>query len=358
MKHFNLKQKGPDTLLVLKEQFINNFKHGRMQVTAIATVLMIAITTAYDWSHTYLLYGKDALLSRNKPGPAAGEAGQEKTGRLLNTGQEKDIQRHLTNYKPTDPESGQLNSAVWDRKTIIALIEHLFGIEMSRGTVGRYLKLWGFTPKKPAKKAHEQNPKAVKDFKEVTFKQLKDKCSKENGVIVVLDETGVHSSTYIGKSYSPRGKRCTSDLSSQKFRKNIIISSSLEGQLNYMTYDNSMNSQRYIIFLNRLLKQYNGQKIFLLADNMRVHHAKILKEWAIDKDKLIEFCYFPSYSPELNPIEYINGYIKVQMFTQRPVRSKNDLEERIRSVLRPLQKRPQEVKRFFYHPELDYMKYT
>jgi transposase len=91
---------------------------------------------------------------------------------------------------------------------------------------------------------------------------------------------------------------------------------------------------------------------------MKVHHAKILKELAIGKDKLIEFCYLPSYSTELNPIEYINWYIKRQMFTQRPVRSKKDLEERIRSVLRPLQKRPQEVKRFFDHPELDYMKYT
>jgi transposase len=219
MKYFNLKQKGPDALLVLKEQFINNFKNGRIQVTAIATVLMIAIATAYDESHTYLMYGKNALLSRNKPGPAVGGASQEKNGRLLNPGQEKVIQDHLIKYKPTDPESGQLNSAVWNRKTIVALIEYLFGIEMSRGTVGRYLKLWGFTPKKPAKKAHEQNPKAVKQFK--------DKCTKENGVTVALDETGVHSSTYIRKCYSPRGKRCTSDLRSQQFAKNISISSSL-----------------------------------------------------------------------------------------------------------------------------------
>jgi transposase len=91
---------------------------------------------------------------------------------------------------------------------------------------------------------------------------------------------------------------------------------------------------------------------------MKVHHAKILKEWSVGKDKQIEFWYLPSYSPELNPIEYINGYIKHQMFIQRPVRSKKDLEARISSVLRPLQKRHQEVKRFFNHPELDYMKYT
>jgi transposase len=242
MKNFNLKQTSPETKLAMKKQFINNFRNGQMQVAAIAAVLMLAVSTVYGWAHIYLLYGKAALLDRHKPGPASGGASQEKNGRLLDPGQEKVIQDHLIKYKPTDLESGQLNSAVWDRKAIRALIEYLFGIVMSRGTVGRYLKLWGFTAKKPAKKAHEQNSKAVNGFKEVTFKQLKNKCIKENGVVVVLDETGVHSSTYVGKSYSPRGQRTTSDLSSQKFTKNIIISSkSLESELNYMTYDNSMN---------------------------------------------------------------------------------------------------------------------
>ncbi|MDR0548718.1 MAG: helix-turn-helix domain containing protein [Deltaproteobacteria bacterium] len=93
MKNFNLKQISPETQLAMKKQFINNFKNGKMQVAAIAAVLMLAVSTVYGWAHIYLLYGKDALLARHKPGPDSGGASQEKNGRLLN------VDRHVIVYQ-------------------------------------------------------------------------------------------------------------------------------------------------------------------------------------------------------------------------------------------------------------------
>ena len=43
-----------------------------------------------------------------------------------------------------------------------ALIEDRFDIRLSRWTVGRYLKRWGYTPQKPLKRAYERYPAAVK----------------------------------------------------------------------------------------------------------------------------------------------------------------------------------------------------
>jgi transposase len=47
------------------------------------------------------------------------------------------------------------------------------------------------------------------------------------------------------------------------------------------------------------------QKVFLILDNLRVHHSKIVKQWAEDNKEKIELFYLPSYSPEKNPDEYL-----------------------------------------------------
>lgn len=45
-------------------------------------------------------------------------------------------------------------------------------------------------------------------------------------------------------------------------------------------------------------------------DNLRAHHAKIFKAWLGKYEKEIEIFYLPSYSPELNPDEYLNCDLK------------------------------------------------
>jgi transposase len=52
----------------------------------------------------------------------------------------------------------------------------------------------------------------------------------------------------------------------------------------------------------------------MVVDNVRFHHAKLLKKWLINNTKL-ELVYLPPYSPELNPIErawwYMMNYVRV-----------------------------------------------
>jgi len=45
-----------------------------------------------------------------------------------------------------------------------------------------------------------------------------------------------------------------------------------------MVYQDMMNTQTCIRFLRRLIKD-TGQKIFLILDNLKVHHSKIVKKW-------------------------------------------------------------------------------
>ncbi|AWF80578.1 hypothetical protein BTJ40_07015 [Microbulbifer sp. A4B17] len=53
------------------------------------------------------------------------------------------------------PDQLKFNYALWARKAVMELIEREYGIKIPIRTVGDYLKRWGFTPQKPARRAYE-----------------------------------------------------------------------------------------------------------------------------------------------------------------------------------------------------------
>jgi transposase len=89
-------------------------------------------------------------------------------------------------------------------------------------------------------------------------------------------------------------------------------------------------------------------------DNLRVHHSKPVKKWVKDHSDQIELFFLPSYSPELNPDEYLNCDLKDGVHSKVPSRSKKDLKKKALSHLRKIQKSPKRVKSYFKHPKIAY----
>ena len=118
-------------------------------------------------------------------------------------------------------------------------------------------------------------------------------------------------------------------------------------------YRDAMNSELLIKFMARLIKDAD-RKVFLILDNFRVHHGKKVKQWLEKNKKKIEVFYLPSYSPELNQDEYLNGNLKNKVYSGTPSINREDLEKKIRSFMRTLVKRPAHVRSYFRHPKVAY----
>jgi transposase len=125
------------------------------------------------------------------------------------------------------------------------------------------------------------------------------------------------------------------------------------GKVRFMMYRDAMNSELMIKFMTRLIKDA-GRKVFLILDNLRVHHSKTVKQWLEKHLEQIEVFHLPSYSPELNPDEYLNGNLKNKVLSGKPVRNREDLEKKTRSFMRTLLKRPDHVQSYFKHPKVAY----
>ncbi|WP_049780996.1 transposase [Hahella chejuensis] len=104
-----------------------------------------------------------------------------------------------------------------------------------------------------------------------------------------------------------------------------------------------MDAARLTGFMKRLIKDAR-RKVFLILDNLRVHHAKMVEAWLEENQDHIEVFYLPAYSPELNPDEYLNCDLKAGVHGGKPARKKGDLKKKIRSHMCMLQKKPVRVK--------------
>jgi len=271
-------------------------------------------------------------------------------GRRLTKAQEAHVRKLITDKAP---DQLKLDYALWTRKAVMELIEQETGIRMPIRTVGEYLKRWGFTPQKPVKRAYEQNPKAVRRWLDEEYPQIKAQAKRENAEIYWGDETGVRSDSHHERGYAPKGKPPVIRLNARRDSMNMISAVNNQGKVRFRIFEGSMNTDILIDFCKRLIKSAK-RKIYLILDNLRVHHAKVFKAWLQEHEDEIEVFYLPSYSPELNPDEYLNCDLKAGVHSGKPARSKKQLKKKVLSHMRMLQKNPKRVAKYFEHRKIRY----
>lgn len=108
-----------------------------------------------------------------------------------------------------------------------------------------------------------------------------------------------------------------------------------------------------ITFMARLIRD-TYRKIYLIVDNLPTHHGKIVTDWVERHKDRISIFYLPSYSPELNPDEYLNGNLKRRVHSGKRAHTESELKRKPASFMKMLGRRPDHVKSFFHHPLVDY----
>jgi len=108
----------------------------------------------------------------------------------------------------------------------------------------------------------------------------------------------------------------------------MISAISPRSEIAFQIVEGSINSGRFIEFLMALIDGAS-RKIFLIVDNLRAHHAKIVTEWLADKKDKIELTFLPPYAPEANPNEYLNRHFKTALRSGPVSHNKVSLMEKL-----------------------------
>ena len=116
-------------------------------------------------------------------------------------------------------------------------------------------------------------------------------------------------------------------MESVRFKVNMLSAISKAGKLRFMLYPDTMNAKKLMDFLRRLIKDI-PQKVFLILDNLKVHHANKVSEWVGKHKDRIELFYLPPYAPEYNPDELLNSDVKRNAGAKTSPRSQKELESK------------------------------
>lgn len=275
---------------------------------------------------------------------------READARHLSADQEQDLQRVIGDKTP---DQLKLPFALWSRTAVQQLIHDRCGVKLAVRTVGNYLARWGFTPQKPMKKAYEQRPAAVRQWLDEEYPVIAERAKAEGAEIHWGDETGLRSDDVRGRSYAPKGQTPVIRVNARREGLSIISTVTNQGKVRWKVFDGALNTDLLIDFFERLIKDAD-RKVFLILDNLRVHHAKLVKAWLADHQTQIEVFYLPSYSPELNPDEMLNADLKHAVTSKAPARTKGALRKAAISHLRRLHKSPARVRKYFQHQPVKY----
>jgi transposase len=309
----------------------------------VADFLGVARETVCRWWSAYVAAGLDSL-----PG--------DRTGRPLGSGgslsdlQGDHIQRLIDNNAPNDLD---IAHALWTRRAVRDLVRKEFGIEVAERTIGKYLRRWGYTSKKPSRHAHKQDPDEVQQWLAEEYPAIERQAEEQDAEILWCDETGVAADQHPGSGYAREGERATMEVPDPHIRVNQISAISNEGTVRFMTYKGMLNAATFLVFLAKLV-QGASQKIMLIVDRLPAHKTAGVKEWVEAHKDHIELFYLPRYAPERNPVEYLNNDLKGTVNEVGLPEDRETLHGRILGFMNRLLHLPKHVISYFLHPYVKY----
>jgi transposase len=112
------------------------------------------------------------------------------------------------------------------------------------------------------------------------------------------------------------------------------------GKSHYMVHPKK-NAQQFCGFLQQLLEAHSEQRLVLIIDNASYHHTRAVHQLLDDHIDHVLVLWLPRYSPELNLIEGLWGYLKRSALNNYFYGEIESLEAAIHQAFSELQQHPE-----------------
>jgi transposase len=90
----------------------------------------------------------------------------------------------------------------------------------------------------------------------------------------------------------------------------------ISGQI-VISFAEKGNSATFKKHLKKVIKSLQDEKLIIVLDNVRYHHAKKLKPFLEQNRERLELMFLPPYSPDLNPIERVWWFMRKKITHNR-----------------------------------------
>ena len=254
--------------------------HAGYSYADIAHILLLDEVTLRRYVQQFQARGIDGLLECRYTGGISS----------LTTQQEQQLIRFL------DKNTQRTAKEIQDH------IHTAYRVQYSIIGVTKLLHRLGFSYKKPKIVPGKADAKKQERFL-AAYRKLKSKMNKEDH-LYFADASHPQHNTRPSYGWILKGKSHDKLVKTTSGRKRL----NLHGALNLKTHhavvlsEDTIDAYSVIRLGNRLLRKHKKGNIYVVLDNAKYYHAKIVKAWRQTHGR-IKFMFLPSYSPNLNLIE-------------------------------------------------------
>ncbi|WP_376717986.1 IS630 family transposase [Paenibacillus forsythiae] len=255
------------------------------------------ISTLYNYSKAYREQGMQGLQIGRPPG----------RHRLLTAEQEQQVYEVVTNQTPED--QGFPSQMNWTSPLVRKWIEQKWNIRYSdRGTRDLLYRLkLSFT--KPTYTLAKADPQKQEEFKE-HFQELKKLLAGRIDRILFEDESMIRDYQALSRTWFPKGQQKIIPTYGKHWGAKLIGTLDYESGEVFCVQEEQYTAKEFLSFLERLLEKYEGDRIVMILDNARIHHADLIQPFLKEHQAKLTLVYLPPYSPNLNMIEELWAWLK------------------------------------------------
>src|ERR671918_817384 len=332
MKQHDARKLDHNTLEAIRIRAVHQVQAGESPEVVIRA-LGFSRACIYNWLAAYRAGGWESLKARRLHGRP----------HMLEGSQIRWIYRTVTTKNPLQLK---FPFALWTRGMIRTLIWRKYRVKLSLASVGRLLAQLGLSCQRPLAKAFEQDRSLVEQWVKKEYPMIRARAKRQGAEIFFADESGVRSDFHAGTTWAPVGQTPVVKQTGQRFSLNMISAVSPKGQLRFMVTPKRIGASVFVEFLKRLMHGWD-KCIFLIVDGHPTHRARLVKTFLETMKGKLKLFYLPSYSPELNPDEYVWNDVKNNAVGRSIITNTKTLRSAVTSRLRYLQKNPKHIRTFF-----------
>ena len=328
------------TLEELRFLAVRRVNEGGEKPSEVARSMGFCRTALYPWLRKARKHGLGSLGLSKASGPVP----------KLTAKQCAQVRKWIVG---NDPRQYGFEFGLWTRQIVAELIATKFGVTMTLAGVGKLLARLDITPQRPLRRAYERDERAVEQWKQETYPELRKRARRHGAEIFFLDEAGFTSEPNLGRTYGQRGRTPVVRTTGKRQKINAISAVNAKGAFWSQVYTGNFNATRFVEFLKDFMKR-RKRRVFLVVDGHPSHRAKMVARHVQECKGRLELHFLPPYAPDLNPDEFVWQYAKTNGLAKKPLRRDESLKQRVQADMAFIKENPKLVRSFFMAPSVVY----
>ena len=232
-----------------------------------------------------------------------GHSGNENAAKLT-----RDQKNEVGQILAKKPSEAGIDADFWDVPALADVVETRFDVTYeSDSSYQLLMRFCGMSFKLPDPFDKRRDETMIRARMGQVREQVADLLSRGYEVYTV-DEVRVEHEAETRRMWLPRGRRTKLYVDRKKAACSFFGALSLTTKkMKIYPIDGNQNSEQMIFMMARLQRETPAEKIAVVLDNARFHHAKNLTRLFEQGEALdrITPIYLPPYAPDHNPVEHV-----------------------------------------------------